>query len=138
MRYEKHFLYCFRQISEKIEKKGNVKLKDLDLTITQGHILAYLRHKEEFQASYKEIEAVAKVAQSSAASMIARLEAHGFVRTFTNEADRRIKLLELTERGKSCTEAAGECMDELQEELFEKFTEKETETLFALLHKIID
>ncbi|MFI3327307.1 MAG: MarR family transcriptional regulator, partial [Clostridia bacterium] len=65
-----------------------------------------------------------------------RLEARGFVKTFTANTDKRIKLLELTELGKSCVEATAKCMDELENELFEKLTEEEKQTLFALLIKI--
>lgn len=136
MEYNNNFLHWFKQIGEMIEKNGNSKLKDFGLTLSQCHILVYLRHKEEFQASYKEIETISKVAQSSAASMISRLEARGFVKTFTAKTDKRIKLLELTELGKSCVEATAKYIDELENELFEKLTEEEKQTLFALLIKI--
>ncbi|MFI3168139.1 MAG: MarR family winged helix-turn-helix transcriptional regulator [Bacillota bacterium] len=138
MEYNNNFLHWFKQIGDMIEKNGNSKLNDFGLTLSQCHILAYLRHKEEFQASYKEIETISKVAQSSAASMISRLEARGFVKTFTAKTDKRIKLLELTEFGKSCVEATDKCMDELKNELFEKLTEGEKQTLFVLLSKITD
>ncbi|WP_409967500.1 MarR family transcriptional regulator [Bengtsoniella intestinalis] len=138
MAYDILFLRYFRQISEMIEKNGDAKLKDLGLTLTQGHILGYLRHKEDFTASYKEIESVSKVAQSSAASMIARLEARGFVKTFTDPSDKRVKLLSITELGKVSSDASHAHMEDLQKELFAKLTEEEVQALMESLRKITD
>lgn len=136
--YNKNFLHCFRKISENIEKDGNAKLKDVGLTLTQGQVLKYLSDKEDNTATYKEVESILEIAQSSAASLISRLESKGFVRTFTDSADKRIKLLELTESGESCILASGKCIEELKQELFDKLTESEVETLMALLQKITD
>lgn len=138
MEYNKNFLHWFKLIGELIEKNGNAKLKDTGLTLTQCHILVYLKQKENSEASYKEIEAVSKVAQSSAASMISRLENRGFVETFTTKEDKRIKFLKLTELGKLCIEDTDKCMYDLKNELFKNLTEDEKLTLFTLLSKIVD
>lgn len=136
MGYDANFLHYFRKISEKIEKNGNVMLKDLGLTLTQGQALAYLLGKEGKTATYKDMEAALEVAQSSAANMISRLETRGFVRTFTGETDKRIKRLELTQLGEDSIIASEKCIEELKNGLFQKLSEDEIVTLMDLLEKI--
>ncbi|MFI3260669.1 MAG: MarR family transcriptional regulator [bacterium] len=136
MDYKNNFLHYFRKISDNIEKSGNAKLKDLGLTLAQGQVLGYLLDKKDNTATYKDVESILEVAQSSAASMISRLESRGFVRTYLDINDKRIKLLELTQSGKYCINSSRECIEELKKELFGKLSDEELETLMTLLQKI--
>lgn len=138
MDFNNNFLHCFRRISENIEKNGNKKLKDLGLTLAQGQVLAYLFEKEDYSTTYKDLELVLNIAQSSTASLISRLESRCFIRTFTAVDDKRIKLLELTDLGKSCITSSKKCIDELKEELFINLSNEEVDTLMLLLKKIIN
>lgn len=136
MKQEEHILHYFKKIHDKVKKRGNANLKEVGLTLAQGHILGYLFHSEGYRASMKELERTAKVAQSTTAGMVARLEANGFVETATDPLDKRIKIVTLTEQGKESIKDVKRSMQQVEAELFVNFTEQELVELKILLEKI--
>ncbi|MFI3171853.1 MAG: MarR family transcriptional regulator [Eubacteriales bacterium] len=136
MRQEDHLLHYFKKMHDKVEKQGNASLKEIGLTLAQGHILGYLHHSEGYMAPLKEIERRMKVAQSTTAGMVSRLEHNGFVETKEDSVDKRIKIVVLTERGLESTQYIKASMDEIQNQVLSNLTDEEKESLMELLKKV--
>lgn len=138
MRHVKPVLHHFKKIHDYVEKQGNANLKGVGVTLAQGHMLGYLRQQADFKAPLKELEKHMKVAQSTTAGMVARLEHNGFVEIFHDPHDKRIKIVGLTELGAVSIEEVQKSMEKIDKVLFKNLTDDELETLKELLTKVTD
>ena len=80
-----------KKVHDEIEKKANAMLRQQDLTLSQMNVLMELEAIPDHQLTLKELEGLLHVAQSTAAGIVVRLEQKGFVESFTDENDRRVK-----------------------------------------------
>ena len=78
------------------------------------------------------------MAQSTAAGITARLEQKGFVESFGDPADRRVKLVRITAAGEACCRQAEKNMAQTETELLSGLTEAERGILLVLLRKVRD
>ncbi len=129
-------IHYFKKIHDYVEKQGNAQLKEIGLTLAQGHMLGFLKHCEGYRAPLKEIENHMRIAQSTTAGMASRLESNGFVRIIPDSHDKRIKIVELTDRGAASIEEVKKSMRKIDEQLFSDLTEEELETLKVILEKV--
>ena len=127
-----------KQIDIVMKKQANNMLKSMDLTIAQVIALMILRQEPSGELPLKKIEQVMRVAQSTAAGIVARLEKKGFVESFDDENDRRIKMVRITPTGLSCCERAYEHVENTEEMLLSSLTETERVVFVALLQKVSD
>lgn len=72
----------------------------------------------------------------SASEVIAKLEAAGYLKRTTSEADRRTADVELTEAGKAAAANAKEERTRRHEEMFSCLSENEKNQLLSLLEKV--
>jgi len=70
--------------------------------------------------------------------VIARLESRGLVIRETSEADRRARVLRLTERGEAVLRTALPAVRRTQEVILKDLSPEERETLLGLLHKMTE
>ncbi len=134
---EEFALFRFlRSIKDAVEKEGNNYLKNHDLTFPQSGLLLTLYRHAEYTASYKEVEKRSKSAQSTVATMVSRLESKGFVETFYNKEDKRIKLIRLTDKGHSIIEKINNTMKRTEENVMSSLTDVEKTLFIELLNKI--
>ncbi len=136
MKPEAPILHHFKKIHDYVEKQGNAKLKEFGLTLAQGHLLGFLKHSKDYKAPLKELEKHMKLAQSTTAGMASRLEHNGFVRIYSEPQDKRIKIVELTEKGLASIEHVKKSMNEIDNTLFADLTKEEMEILKVLLRKV--
>ena len=127
-----------KQIHNELEKNTNNMLRPQELTTAQADALMILSQSPEKQMSLKELERTLHVAQSTAAGIVNRLEQRGYIGGFGDEADKRVKLLRITEKGESCCYSAGKNVAKAEEQLLEKLTETEREIFHSLLQKVWD
>lgn len=137
-RGEVPILHHFKKIHDYVEREGNAQLKEVSLTLAQGHMLGFLKHSKDYRAPLKEIEKHMKVAQSTTAGMASRLESNGFVQIISDPEDKRIKIVELTDLGMTSIEHVRNSMHKIDEELFHDLTKEELEILKVLLKKVTD
>ena len=78
------------------------------------------------------------MAQSTAAGIVGRLEQKGFVESFGDPADRRVKLVRITTAGEDCCREAERNMERTEAELLSGLTEAERGILLVLLKKVRD
>lgn len=128
----------FKQIDVKMTRKANERFDAYGVTFMQVQMLRFLREMDADSAAIplKTLERHFKVAQSTAAGIIVRLEKKGMVKGVTPADDRRQKFISLTEKGKALCVSIEEDMLEGEWVLLSNLKEEETEQLYRLLKKV--
>ncbi len=127
-----------KQIHDRMERQANNALRGQDLTMAQLSALVELNDTPERQLPLKELERILRVAQSTAAGIVARLEQKRFVEGFGDASDRRIKVVRITPLGEQYCKSAEQHMKEAEAALLAGLTETERGIFFSLLKKVSD
>ena len=125
-----------KKIHDEIEKKANAMLRQQDLTLSQMNVLTELEVTPSHQLTLKELEGLLHVAQSTAAGIVVRLEQKGFVESFTDENDRRVKKVRITPAGMECCKNAASDVKDIESQLLSGLTEAEELLFLDLLEKV--
>lgn len=135
---ERTYGIMIKQIHDYMEKNANNNLRSQGLTMAQVGALMELHSTEEHQMSLKELERRLHIAQSTAAGIVVRLEQKGFLESFGDATDRRVKMVRMTPKGEKCFQSAEENMKCADEKLLGSLTMEERMTLLHLLKKVCD
>lgn len=127
-----------KQIHDTIERLANNALRQSGLTMVQVWVLLSLNEKDQNTYSFKELERVLGVAQSTCAGIVNRLARKKLVECFIDPTDKRVKLVRLTPVGQACCQDAQQHMQELEETLFRGVSQEEQAIFHSLLQKIYD
>ena len=127
-----------KQINDELRKNANNALRSQGMTLTQLDTLAELEQTPNGQRSLKELEQLLHVAQSTTAGIISRLEQKKLVESLGDEADRRVKLVQITPAGIECVRTALHHRREVEERLLSNLTEAERDIFYMLLKKVRD
>ncbi len=125
-----------KQIHDELEKKANALLREQDLTLAQMNVLMELESIPTHQLSLKELEVLLHVAQSTAAGIVTRLEQKGYVESFTDSNDRRVKNVCITASGMECCINAQSHVKTMEEHLLSGFTESERVQFCEFLERV--
>ena len=125
-----------KQIHDELEKQANSALASQNLTLTQMRVLIELESAQERQLTLKELEALLHVAQSTMAGIVLRLEQKGYVESFVDKNDRRVKRAAITESGLGCCANARSHIVDMETNLLSGLTMEEKELFSSLLRKI--
>ena len=127
-----------KKVHDEIEKKANAMLRQQDLTLSQMHVLMELEAAKDRQLTLKALESLLHVAQSTAAGIVVRLEQKGFVESFTDENDRRVKKVTITPAGMECSKNAASDVKDIETKLLSGLTEAEKVLFLDLLEKVFN
>ena len=127
-----------KQINDELEKNANNAMRAHDITMTQCGTLLILNRAPEGRMSLKELERQLRVAQSTAAGIVARLEQKGMVEGLGSPEDRRVKMVRITPAGRECCRYAERDMEETERRLLSGLTETEQSIFLSLLKKVRD
>ena len=125
-----------KKIHDEIEKQANALLRQQDLTLSQMNVLMELEAIPGHQLTLKELEGLLHVAQSTAAGIVMRLEQKGFVESFPDETDRRVKKVAITLSGLECCKGAAADVERMEARLLTGLTEAERLQFRDLLEKV--
>ena len=125
-----------KKIHDEIEKQANALLRQQGLTLSQMNVLMELEAIADHQLTLKELEGLLHVAQSTAAGIVMRLEQKGFVESFTDESDRRVKKVTITPAGLECCKNAASDVKDIETKLLSGLTESEKVLFLDLLKKV--
>ena len=128
----------FKRIHEGFEKRLNNDLKAADLTMSQAATLFILLSQSEKEMSLKELEHTLNVAQSTSAGIVCRLEQKGFVTSYGQQDDKRIKNVRITESGEKYSKRAEKILECIEEECLKNLTKEEQKQLQILLIKVCE
>lgn len=123
-------------IHDSFEREANNSLRPQGLTAAQGAALQILFSAVGGRMTLKELERLLHVAQSTAAGIVVRLEQKGLVECFGDPADRRIKLVQLTQDGEKCCRTGRAHIAAVEDRLLRGLSEDERRELLRLLDKI--
>lgn len=125
-----------KMISENIEKKANSALQKYGITNVQMQVLMVLYSSGEESCSLKELEKVFRVAQSTIAGIVSRLESKGFVEGFPNLRDKRTKMIRLTQKGKEICPKVEHSLAATDIWLTSELTDAEKRDFLRILQKV--
>lgn len=124
-----------REIQNYTERQSNNLMHDEGITMSQARTLAELLEYPHKQASLKELEKKLELAQSVTAGIVKRLEQKGYVESFGDPDDKRIKIVRITSLGEERCRIAQTLLFHLEKQLFSGLTDDEYQSLFHLLKK---
>ena len=121
-----------KQISFQMRTHADMDLRKGDLTWSQAHLLRHLA-KEGGQMSQKQIEKELEISHPTVVGLVKRLETKGFVESFSDEKDRRVKMVRLTERALDHQHFMEERFREKEKLMTEGMSEEDVKALIRLL-----
>ena len=127
-----------KQIHDQLEKEANNAMRADGITMAQCTLLLTLHDTAEKQMSLKTLEKSLRVAQSTAAGIVARLEQKNLVEGFGSADDRRIKMVRITPLGEQCCQRAEQNMQQTEKALLSGLTQTEQDIFLSLLKKVRD
>lgn len=136
MNREEHWAFHIKKIFEILKKHSNTELSRYNLTVAQVIALMELYDSPGQQMTMKEMEKVLEVAQSTTVGLVSRLEKKGFVETFGDPDDRRIKHVRITSVGMEYCNKSEQYMYEGERLVLSPLNEEEQIVFCQLLEKI--
>ena len=140
-RMNKDHLPCgelMKRIHEAMDAHANSQMQKTGITFTQFKWLVALYETGGGTASLKELERSFRVAQSTAAGIVSRLEKKHFLESFTDPQDKRIKHVRITEEGCAVCESTYETMVESERRMLAGLTAEEQEQFRRYLQRVYD
>ncbi len=130
--------WFIKRIDNALEKEANQNLQALNLTMQQNRVLILLAHAEEHTLSLKALEERFCAAQSTVAGLVSRLEKKGLIEAVSSPADRRIKLVRLTEEGARVHAKSRQDVVNSESRLTANLSPEEREVFLSCLKKVYE
>ena len=127
-----------KQISEALERDSNNNMRKTGMTLSQYTVLMPLEGQAEGAMTLKEIEKTLRCAQSTAHGLVTRLEEKGLVASSGDPEDKRIRVVRITEKGRSYCQEAKTRMLEMEARLLSPLSESERGQFLNYLSRIRD
>lgn len=127
----------FRMISNKFREVADKNLQKYNLTAAQLEILAYLKCSEKEEIHQRQIETWFQLKNPTVTGLLNRLEEKGFIVRKMNPADRRYRVVELTDKGEKLLDEMWEEAKNAENRLFGSLSREELEQLSGLLDRIL-
>ena len=129
-----HLWIALNRTAESIQEHLRSQVEAHGLTLTEFGVLEALLHKGPL--THGEIADRVLLASSSITYVIDKLEDRGLLRRRRSEADRRVKLAELTSEGRETIEAAFPEHAALIDDLMADLSREEKRTAASVLRRI--
>ncbi len=133
--FQKDIGYLIKNINDRLKVKADADLKCYNLTWTQSRVLAFLKSKGGC-ATQKEIEVFLKVSHPTVVGVISRMEQKGHVICWIDEADKRNKIVKLTEQADILEKDMEQNILENEKKMLASISEKDVAHLKEMLSVI--
>lgn len=127
-----------RMINNTLRESWDKRLLKYNLTGSQMEVLVYLRCRKEQETHQREIERWFRLKNPTVTGLLNRLEEKGFISRRTNPADKRYRVIELTEKGHRVLSDMWEEVLETDKRIYECLSAQEQEQLGELLGRILN
>ena len=127
--------YLIKKISLLQKAEMDASLQEFDLTSSQFRVL-FILQRHDGEMTQKELERELGVSHPTVNGLVNRLEKQGFLETRTDPADRRHRLVKLTEKADSVKEDMLEQRRKAEERLTKGLSREELLQLRSSLEKI--
>ena len=132
-----HIGYFFKLIDNRLKANADAGLSKHGLTFAQSRILRFLA-EHGGQATQKEIEDYAHVSHPTVVGIVTRMEQGGFLSTCADPADKRNKVVRLTDKAKDINLEIRRSIDNGERAMLRSFSEEEVEQLRRYLIRICE
>lgn len=129
--------FLIKQISDRMKAHADSGMKYSELTYSQFHVLGYLARRDG-EATQKELEEFLRVAHPTVVGLVGRLEKKGFIETWMDEHDRRIKRIRVTDKTTALRDHMRRNRIAGEANLRRNMTGEEAAELIRLLHIVYD
>ncbi|KNZ41233.1 MarR family winged helix-turn-helix transcriptional regulator [Acetobacterium bakii] len=126
-----------KQLSNHLDRNFNKALKQWELTASQFSVIMYLLDNQSSEVNQKTLEDAFLLKGPTVTGIIKRLVEKGFVERRTDNQDRRIHYLVLTEKSKELEPCMHEDISRLEADILKGISEDKIQLLDELLHQII-
>ena len=133
---KQHYGHLLRVLHWCTDQSMTAALETMDLTASQGHIMAYLAHQSQPPCS-RDIEAEFQLSHPTVSGILSRLEQKEFIALRTDPQDRRCKRIYILERGWQCHQLMHDTIEENEHRIVRDFSPEEQAQFTALLSRAI-
>lgn len=133
--YTIHFISKTKKRATKFIEEELKKHGINDLAHSHGSILSVL-YKEDNGLMMKEIANLIGKNKSTVTELVNKLVKLGYIKKEKSQADKRVTLISLTEKGKSIRDTFDTISQNLVKTAYQDFTDEEEETFLRLLKKL--
>jgi DNA-binding MarR family transcriptional regulator len=127
----------FKQIAERLQKKGNAYFSSLGITMTQIRVLHFIFTQSQKKTTQKELEDFCNVSHPTINGILKRLEEKGFIETTITVNGRLSKEVFLTDKGTALLHETKKSKHLAEKTLMKDFTKQEIDMLKEMLKRII-
>ena len=131
-----HYGHMLRILHWCTDQSVSSALETMELTAAQGHIMAYLAHRETAPCP-RDIESEFQLSHPTVSGILSRLEQKGFIALRTDPEDRRCKRIYMLEKGSQCHELMHQTIEKNEQRIVEGFTPEEQELFGQMLQRAI-
>lgn len=129
--------YMIRHIGDELNVIASRELKAFGLTINQARIIVYLcQHKG--CVTQKELENNLGVSHPTVVNMVAQLEQNGYVSSQSDSADRRFKVISVTDKALEVAQTLMQKVREHEQEFLQPLNETQRANLKEALQLIFN
>ena len=111
-------------------------LATMDLTASQGRILAFIAHSPQPPCP-RDMEEAFQLSHPTVSGILSRLEKKGFIQITPDSADRRCKRVSLDQKGLECLTRMEETITGIENRMVETFTAEEKQQFADFLNRAI-
>lgn len=124
--------FMMKQISDRIKVSVDAALKSQNITLSQYRVLKYISDSKN-SVTQKSIENYLNVSHPTVVGIVSRMEKHGYLRCYTDDDDRRNKIVEMTEQAAQISQEMQREVAAQEAKLLRGLTADEIESLYHML-----
>ena len=125
-----------KQINERMQAAADEGMAKCDLTLAQARVLGFLDYSGG-QATQKDIEVHLAVSHPTVVGIVSRMEKKGFITSHPDSADRRNKIVCLTQKAIEISDQIKAGIANAEAWLLRGFTDDEKALLKCLLERLL-
>ena len=133
---QNHYGRMIRILHWCTDQSMTAALETLELTASQGHIMAYLAHQSQPPCP-RDIEAAFQLSHPTVSGLLSRMEQKAFIELRTDPEDRRCKRIYILPKGTACHKLMHQTIQENEKRIVEGFTPEQQELFAQLLQRAI-
>lgn len=134
---QQNVMWTLKQLYLALEQQGKLRLKNIDLSPTQGVVLHYLLTHKEQDIYGVDLHAILGISKSSISSTLKALKQKGYLKMKVNPLDDRKKQIVLTDKAYNAQQLIDSGLIEQEKILCKEIPEQRLEFLEKDLDKML-
>lgn len=129
--------FLIHKIENRMKARIDAQFSIHNLTFSQSQVLFQLK-KHDGCLSQKQLQDLCNVSHPTMVGLIQRLESNGFVTTRTDENDKRVKIVAITDKARSFYKDMEESREFSRKRMLKGLDDKQIEEFYSLLEKVYE